>query len=114
MPCLTASKADSFKRFSRSAPVNPAVALAVKDINDSNKKSRSFYGHVIDVNDEIIKFSRYISNHGVRDVYTMEIPINTLLGVYRYELELSECTLVTETVTDSSAEEPAVKATTEE
>ena len=63
------------------------VSLAVKDINDPNKKSRSFYGHIISVDSDTIKFSRYVSNKGVRDVYTQNIPLASLLGVYRYALD---------------------------
>ena len=77
-----------FQKFS----VVRGVSLAVKDINDPNKKSRSFYGHIIDVDSEsdTIIFSRYVSNRGVRDIYTHKLPLSALLGVYRYELEFSD------------------------
>ena len=64
--------------------------MAVKDVNDPNKKSRALYGHVVDVVGDTVKFCRYISNHGVRNIYDNEISINSLLGVYRYELGIEE------------------------
>jgi len=66
------------------------VSLAVKDINEPNKKSRSYYGHITDVDSDNgkIAFTRYISNHGVRDIRKISLPISALLGVYRYELAI--------------------------
>jgi hypothetical protein len=68
------------------------VALALKDPSDSNKKSRSIYGHIVSVDDVSgeIKFSRYVSNRGVRDVYPYTVSLDSLLGIYRYELEISD------------------------
>lgn len=68
------------------------VALALKDPTDSNKKSRSIFGHIIDVNAENdeIKFARYISNKGVRDVNEITIALSSLLGIYRYELKIAD------------------------
>lgn len=68
------------------------VALALKDPADPNKKCRSIYGHVIDVdsrNNEI-KFAEYVCNRGVRDVAEKTIDLTTLLGIYRYELQIGE------------------------
>ena len=68
------------------------VALALKDPTDSNKKSRSIYGHIVDVDAEKseIKFARYVSNRGVRDVYEYTVALSSLLGIYRYELEIND------------------------
>ena len=84
------------------------VALALKDPNDSNKKSRSIYGHVVDVdatNNEI-KFMRYVSNRGVRDAYIYTVALPSLLGIYRYELEIND-------YAEKDAVEAEVAATTE-
>ena len=66
------------------------VALALKSESDFNKKSGTIYGEIKDVipeNNEILIY-RYVSNKGVRDVYPMSIDLSSLLGVYRYDLEI--------------------------
>ena len=66
------------------------IALALKSESDFNKKSRTIYGEIKDVipeNNEILIY-RYVSNKGVRDVYPMSIDLSSLLGVYRYDLEI--------------------------
>ena len=87
------------------------VSLAVKDIKDPNKKSRSFYGHIIDVDNNagIIKFSRYITNKGVRDVFIQNIPLTSLLGVYRYELVLLDINTTEDKTESETTTEPAVE-----
>lgn len=68
------------------------VALALKDSTDPNRKSRSIYGHIVDVDtkkNEIV-FSRYVAKRGVRDVYETTVSLNSLLGIYRYELEIND------------------------
>ena len=68
------------------------VALALKDPADPNKKSRSVYGHIVgvDTDKDELKFARYICNRGVRDVYEYTISLASLLGIYRYELEIAD------------------------
>ncbi len=90
------------------------VCLALKDSSDPNKKSRSIYGHIVDVDAENqqIKFSRYVTNRGVRDVYDYTVDLNTLLGIYRYELEIS-AKPETEVVVETEVAEETT-ATTEE
>ena len=68
------------------------VALAINRNIPANdgKNKYSIYGHImnVDTNAGIIKFMRYSTNKGVRDVYPMDIAIDDLLGVYRYELKI--------------------------
>lgn len=68
------------------------VALAVKDPYDSNRKTRSVYGHIIDVdaNSGEIKMSRYAATHGIRNVYEYTVKLDALLGIYRYELDIAD------------------------
>lgn len=64
------------------------VCLAVKPRKDSKFKYNSLYGHVIDVDTEKneVIMSRYVSSKHTRDVYTYRVPVDDLLGIYRYEL----------------------------
>ena len=84
------------------------VALAIKDPADPNKKSRSIYGHINDVDTEagVIEFTRYVANKGVRDVYTQIVQLSDLLGIYRYVLEIGE--KVDPVQSDAASEEVAV------
>ena len=83
------------------------VALAINRSVPTNvtKTKHSIYGHIenVDTDAGIIKFMRYSTNKGVRDVYPMDIAIDELLGVYRYELKIN-CVDI----------EPKVEETTEE
>lgn len=82
------------------------VALALKDPVDPNKKCRSIYGHIADVdsrNNEI-KFVEYVCNRGVRDVVEKTIDLNTLLGIYRYELQFGEYAEKKKPVTEEATE----------
>ena len=85
------------------------VALAVKDPRDSNQKSRSIYGHIVDVNPKTneIKMSRYASNRGVRNVFDYTVKLESLLGIYRYELEIAEFVERKETHEVDAVEEAA-------
>ncbi len=66
------------------------VSLAIKDPTDPNRRSRSIFGHIIDVDDEKneVVFCRYVTNSGVRDIIETRVNLNSLLGVYRYDLEI--------------------------
>ena len=68
------------------------VALALKDPVDPNKKCNSVYGHIVDVdikNNEV-KIVEYVCNRGVRDVVEKTFDLSTLLGIYRYDLQIGE------------------------
>ena len=85
------------------------VELAMKDPTDPNKKSRSIYGHIVDVDSDAgkLKFARYVSKRGVRDIYDYTIELDTLLGIYRYNLEVS---VVTFTALETAEVEVAAEA----
>lgn len=74
------------------------VCLALKNNYESMRSTRSIYGHIVDAgidNGEMI-FMRYVSKSGVRDVYPISVKMDTLLGIYRYELGIE----VEETATE--------------
>lgn len=95
---------EKYNQYRISVVAGEFVALALKDPTDPNKKSRSIYGHVVDVDARSgeVKFARYVSNRGVRDVYILTVDLATLLGIYRYELEITDY-----------VEEPATETTEE-
>lgn len=86
------------------------VSLALKDPYDPNRRTRSIFGHIIDVDDEKneVVFCRYVTNSGVRDIIETRINLNTLLGVYRYDLEISD-----KEQTASTSEETETASTAE-
>lgn len=89
------------------------VALAVNRSVPTNtgKNKYSIYGHIenVDTDAGIIKFMRYTTNKGVRDVYPMDIAIDDLLGVYRYELKIN----LGEVETDNETSEEVAVSTEE-
>ena len=88
------------------------VALAIKDPADPNKKKRSIYGHIVDVDTEnnSIKFARYVAKNGIRDVYeNYNVSLNGLLGIYRYELEISDYVEETPVESEATTEETSTE-----
>ncbi len=72
------------------------VALSTINKKATDSRNRILYGEIEDVkyneeiNEDEIIFNRYISNKGVRSIYTMNLPISSLLGIFRYDLQIIE------------------------
>ena len=106
---------EKYSQYRISVYAGEFVCLAMRNDNpNAPKHIRSVYGHIIDVNGDKIKVSRYVTSRGIRNVYDYTVDLASLLGIYRYELEISD--KVEEVVNDTDVVETTteVAATTEE
>ena len=68
------------------------IGLAVNDPFKEGS-TKTMYGTIVDVdpNNNTIIFARYLSNRGIRDMRPeYKVAIDSLLGIYRYELSISD------------------------
>ena len=76
-------------KYRISIHANEFVALAVRDTRVNS--TRTYYGHIVDVDGNTIIFCRYISNNGVREIRPeFKVNVGDLLGIYRYELNFEK------------------------
>ena len=69
------------------------IVLSVlgKDRNEEgHERSVSLYGHILDFNNSVIKFRRYISNKGTRKIVDTDVDVAKVVGVYRQELSIGK------------------------
>ena len=79
------------KNYRISVYAGEFIGLAVNDPFKEGS-TKTMYGTIVDVdpNNNTIIFARYLSNRGIRDMRPeYKVAIDSLLGIYRYELSIS-------------------------
>lgn len=80
------------KNYRISVYAGEFIGLAVNDPFKEGS-TKTMYGSIVDVdpNSNTIIFARYLSNRGIRDMRPeYKVAIDSLLGIYRYELSISD------------------------
>ena len=80
------------KNYRISVYAGEFIGLAVNDPFKEGS-TKTMYGTIVDVdpNNNTIIFARYLSNRGIRDMRPeYKVAIDSLLGIYRYELSISD------------------------
>ena len=80
------------KNYRISVYTGEFIGLAVNDPFKEGS-TKTMYGAIVDVdpNSNTIIFARYLSNRGIRDMRPeYKVDIDSLLGIYRYELSISD------------------------
>ena len=83
------------KNYRISVYAGEFIGLAVNDPFKEGS-TKTMYGTIVDVdpNNNTIIFARYLSNRGIRDMRPeYKVAIDSLLGIYRYELSISDTKL---------------------